>query len=300
MSYYLTIAIFSAITMIGVLGAFILTGQTGLFSLGQAAFMGLGAYISAIAFTRYNLPFAVSAVAAIAIAVSVAFLVGFATLNIRQDFFVLATFGFGQAVLAILNESVKVTGGATGYAGVPRLTTPWLAFGSLIVAIFLVWNFRRSLYGRVSLAVRSDQLAAGVAGINVFRHKLLVFMLASAFAAYAGVLLGFFTTYVEPAMFGWMQDVFWIIMIFFGGRDSLTGTLVGAATLSALPEALRFTSEWRITAYCIIILLIINFRPRGLFGTWELSLRPLLAQRRPSRSLIAQQQEQNVRAGDRQ
>jgi branched-chain amino acid transport system permease protein len=90
------------------------------------------------------------------------------------------------------------------------------------------------------------------------------------------VLMGFYNRYIDPNMYGWMVSVMWIIIVFFGGRDSLTGTLLGAMILLALPEILRFASEWRITLYCVIILLIINLRPKGLFGYWELSIKPLI------------------------
>jgi branched-chain amino acid transport system permease protein len=205
-------------------------------------------------------------------------------LKIRQDFFALVTFGFGEALRAVMDESVKYTGGAMGFSGVPQLTTPWLAAGSLIAAVWLVANVRRSKFGRDCLAIRTDELAAQVLGINSFDHKLKVFLLGAGLSAYAGALMAFFTTYVEPAMFGWNQSAIWIIMVFVGGRDSLTGTIFGAAALSALPEILRFASQWRVLIYCLIILAIINFRPAGLFGTWELTLENLGLRRRKASS----------------
>jgi len=280
MDYFLTVGIFSAITTLGVLGTFVLTGLTGLFSLGQAAFMGLGSYTAALAVVKYGVPFPLAVALAVVLSVGVAYVIGFTTLKIRQDFFALVTFGFGEALRAIMDESVKYTGGAMGFSGVPQLTTPWMAFGSLVVAVWLIRNVRRSKFGRDCLVIRTDEMAAQVLGINSFAHKLKVFMLGAALSAYAGALMAFFTTYVEPAMFGWTQSAIWIIMVFFGGRDSLTGTIIGAATLSALPEVLRFASEWRVLIYCVIILLIINFRPAGLFGKWELSLAGLW--RRPT------------------
>ncbi|HEY3316455.1 MAG TPA: branched-chain amino acid ABC transporter permease [Bacillota bacterium] len=281
MSYYVTVGVFTAITIIGVLGTFVLTGLTGLFSLGQAAFMGLGAYVSALAVVTFHVPFPLAVVLAVLVAIGVGYFIGSTTLKIRQDFFALATFGFGEAARAVMNESVKWTGGAMGFAGVPKLTTPWLAVVSLIVAVWLVRNVRYSKFGRDCLAIRTDELAAEVMGINAFDHKLKVFLLGAGLSAFAGALMAFFTTYVEPAMFGWMQSAIWIIMVFFGGRDSLTGVIIGAATLSALPEVLRFASQWRVAIYCLIILLIINFRPAGLFGRWELSLETLGLKRRP-------------------
>jgi branched-chain amino acid transport system permease protein len=279
----MTVAVFSAITTLGVLGTFVLTGLTGLFSLGQAAFMGLGSYAAALAVVKYGIPFPVAALLAVLLSVGVAYVIGFTTLKIRQDFFALVTFGFGEALRAVMDESVKYTGGAMGFSGVPQLTTPGLAFGSLAVAVWLIHNVRRSKFGRDCLSIRTDELAAQVVGINSFAHKLKVFMLGAGLSAFAGALMAFFTTYVEPAMFGWMQSAIWIIMVFFGGRDSLTGTIIGATMLSALPEVLRFASEWRVLIYCVIILLIINFRPAGLFGRWELSFAGLGAKLRRSR-----------------
>ena len=275
MDFYLTVALAIAVNTIAVLGTFILTGMNGMFSLGQGAFMGLGAYISAICVVNYHLPFALAILISIVISAGLAVLVGSATLRIRQDFFALATFGFGQAVIGLLTETVNVTGGAMGFSNIPHLTTPALAFISLAVAIALIWGFRRSHFRQDSLAIRSNELAAKVAGINVFKHKMTVYIISAAFAAYAGALMAFHTRYVEPAMYGWMTSVTWIIIVFFGGRDSLTGTVLGSFILLALPEILRFTSAWRILLYCIVILLIINLRPRGLFGNWELSLKSI-------------------------
>jgi len=286
MGFYLTLAINIAVFSIAVLGTFMLTGMNGLFSLGQAAFMGLGAYISAILVVNYHLPFFLAVLISILTCAFLAFLVGSATLRIRQDFFALATFGFGQAVTAFMTEYVSVTGGAMGFSNIPNLTTPALAFISLVVAIFIVWGIRRSHFGRDSLAIRSNELAAKVEGINVLKHKVIIFILAAAFAAYAGALMAFHTRYVEPNMYGWITSVTWIIIVYFGGRDSLTGTVIGAIILYLAPEILRFTTAWRILIYCVIILLIINLRPRGLFGTWEFSLKPLIRLFQPKKQEV--------------
>ncbi len=276
MTFAVTLGTTMMISMIAVLGTFMLTGMNGLFSLGQAAFMGLGSYVSAILVVNYNVPFIIAIIISLSVVALLALIVGYATLKIRQDFFALATFGFGQAVIGLMTESVNVTGGAMGFSNIPRLTSPTLALISLLVAIFFVWNLKRSHYGRDSLAIRSDELAASVEGINVFKHKLTIFVISTIFAAYAGILMAFHVRYVEPAMYGWMVSVTWIIIVFFGGRDSLTGSIIGGFILLAAPEALRFTTAWRILIYCVLILLIMNLRPRGLFGNWEFSLKSLL------------------------
>jgi branched-chain amino acid transport system permease protein len=276
MTYYLTVSTSIAIAMIGVLGTHLITGMNGLFALGQAAFMGVGAYTSAILVVNLGVPFPIAVIISVSATLVVAYLVGLATLRIRQDFFALATFGFGQAVIGLFTELVDVTGGALGFSNIPRITTPTLAFVSLAVCIFLVAGIRHSHFGRDSLAIRGNNVAAKSTGINIFQHRMVFFLISAAFSAYAGVLAGFYNRYIDPNMYGWMVSVMWIIIVFFGGRDSLTGTLFGAVILLALPEILRFASEWRITLYCVIILLIINLRPKGLFGYWELSLKPLI------------------------
>lgn len=275
MSFYIQLGVLIAINTIAVLGTFLLTGMNGLFSLGQGAFMGLGAYISAILVVNAGLPFSIAVIISILICAVLALLIGMASLKIKQDFFALVTFGFGQAIVAFFQEYVTVTGGAMGFSNIPHNCTPSLAFISLAVAIFFVWSFRRSHFHKDSLAIRSNELAAQVAGINVFKHKVIIFIIAAVLTSYAGALMAAHTCYVEPRMYGWMTSVTWIIIVFFGGRDSLTGVLFGSLLLYSAPEILRFTTALRMLLYSVIILIIINIRPRGLFGTWELSIEPL-------------------------
>lgn len=270
MTYYLTVSTSIAIVLISVLGTHLLTGMNGMFSLGQAAFMGVGAYTSAILVVTFGVPFPIAVLLAIALTVFIALLVGLATLRIRQDFFALATFGFGQAMIGLFTELVQLTGGSMGFTNIPRITTPTLAFLSLAICIFIVWSIRRSHFGRDSLAIRGNEMAAKTSGIDIFRHKMIMLLISAAFSAYAGVLLAFYNRYIDSNSFGWMVSVTWIIIVFFGGRDSLFGTMLGGIILLALPEALRFAAEWRITLYCITILFIINVMPKGLFGSIKL------------------------------
>ena len=275
MAYYLTVGTSIAIVLISVLGTHLLTGMNGMFSLGQAAFMGLGAYTSAIMVVTFGLPFPIAAIIAIFLTLVVAYLVGLATLRIRQDFFALATFGFGQAMIGLFTELVQLTGGSMGFTNIPRITTPAFAFISLSVCIFIVWSIRKSHFGRDSLAIRGNEMAAKSSGINIFKHKMIIFLISASLAAFAGVLLAFYNRYINSNSFGWMVSVTWIIIVFFGGRDSLFGTILGGVVLLALPEVLRFAAEWRITLYCITILFIINVMPKGLFGSIKLPKKAL-------------------------
>jgi len=200
-------------------------------------------------------------------------MVGIPTVRLRRDYISLVTFGFGEAIIATLNNSTNITGGATGLSGVPQFTNFWAVLITVIICLAIVISYKHSKYGRQCLALRSDELAAKAMGIHVERLKLITFLIASVMTSFAGVLYVFYTSYVEPGAFGWVVSAEWTIIVFVGGINSLTGAVAASILLTGLPEMLRFASEWRIVIYCVIVLLIINFRPTGIFGENELSLR---------------------------
>ena len=259
--------------MIGVLGSYLVTGLTGLFSFGQAAFFSVGAYTAAVLVKNMEVPFLLAVPAAMAVGLVAGLIVGYPTVRLRRDYISLVTFGFGEAIIALLNNSTNLTGGAMGLSGIPRYTNFAVVWGSVAICLALVAGYKYSKFGRQCLALRTDELAAKAMGINVYRVKLVTFLFAAAMTSYAGVLYAFYTTYVEPGAFGWIVSAEWIIIVFVGGINSLTGSVFATLLLTGLPEVLRFASEWRIAAYCIIVLLIINFRPIGLFGEFELTLQ---------------------------
>lgn len=275
MAMYMNILTQIFITLISVAGVYVLTGLTGMFSLGQAAFMAVGAYASGIFVVKMGLPFALACVLAILIAVLVGFIVGLPTVRLRRDYISLVTLGFGEAITALLNRMTSLTGGASGFVNIPKKTTFWLALASALVAITLVAFFKSSKFGRQCIAVRGDELAAKAMGINVPRIKMTAFLTSVALTAYSGCLYAFYITYVEPSIFGWKKSADWVIMVFFGGVNSLTGSVLGSFILSGLPEVLRSLSSYRYIIYAVLVLMIINFKPSGLFGEWELTPKNL-------------------------
>jgi len=271
MDYFLSTAAFTGITLVGVLGVYLITGLTGLFSLGQAAFMAIGGYVAAVLVKNLNVPVPLAVVAAIATGTLAGLLVGYPTVRLRRDYISLVTLGFGEAIVAVLNNSANITGGAMGISGIPQLTTLPVLGVSVVVCLAIVILYKNSKYGRQCLALRSDELAAKSMGIDVCRIKLVTFLLASAITSYSGVLFGFYTTYLEPAAFNWVISAEWTIIVFVGGVNSLTGAVLATILLSGLPELLRFAAEWRIAIYCVIVLLIINYRTSGIMGERELA-----------------------------
>lgn len=276
MEFYASILTFTLISVIAVSGIYVLTGLTGMFSLGQAAFMAIGAYVSGVLVVKAGMPFAAAVVSAVAVSVMVGYIVGLPTVRLRRDYISLVTLGFGEAITALLNQAQSITGGALGFSGIPKKTTPLLALASAVICVVLISYLKNSKYGRQCIAAKSDELAAKAMGINVPRIKMTAFLISVAVTSYAGVLYAFYTTYVDPGIFGWKKSAEWVIMVFFGGVNSLTGSIFGTMILTALPEMLRFAAAYRTVFYAVLVLLIVNFKPTGLFGEYELSIKNII------------------------
>lgn len=265
------------ITLIAVAGVYVLTGLTGMFSLGQAAFMAIGAYASGLLVLRAHLPIALACVLAVVMATGVGFLIGYPVVRLRRDYISLVTLGFGEAIAALLNRMTFLTGGASGLTGIPRTVGLGITAVSAVVVLALVAFFKNSKYGRQCIALQGDELAAKAMGINVTKVKMTAFLLSVALTSYSGCLYAFYMSYVDPTGFGWKKSADWVIMVFFGGVNSLTGSTLGAFILSALPQALRSLQSYRYVIYAILVLIILNFKPSGLLGEWELSPRNIRA-----------------------
>lgn len=261
------------ITLIAVSGVYVLTGLTGMFSLGQAAFMAIGAYASGLLVIRAHIPFALACLIAVAMATGIGFLIGYPVVRLRRDYISLVTLGFGEAIAALLNRMTTLTGGANGLTGIPRIVGLGITLVSAVAAITLVAFFKTSKYGRQCIALRGDELAAKAMGINVTKVKMTAFLLSVALTSYSGCLYAFYMSYVDPSGFGWKKSADWVIMVFFGGVNSLTGSTLGAFILSALPQVLRGMQNYRYVIYAVLVLIILNFKPSGLLGEWELSIR---------------------------
>lgn len=271
MAFYTSLFISICITSIGIMSMYLLLGLSGIFSMGQAAFMSVGAYAAGLLAIKSELPMAINMILAIITGMLVAGLIAIPVIKLRRDYVALVTISFGEAIVALLNKMTNLTGGSLGLNGIPRLMNVPLAILIVAACLFMVLNFKKSKFGRQCLAVKSDEISAAAMGINVKDTKMLVFVLAGGFTALSGAMWAYLTTYVEPNSFGQKLSVEWIIMTFIGGSNSLSGSILSAVILKTLPEVLRFADNMRIVIYSVIVLLIINFRPQGLLGEKELS-----------------------------
>jgi len=272
MSYYMDLATLVGIQVIAVVGVFAISGLTGLMSLGQGGFMAIGAYTAVLTNMRLGVPWPLAILLGMVAVCIVSPIVGYPSLRLRRDFFAIATFGFGEAVTALGRMFTQVTGGTMGLAGIPRFTNVWIVAFAVGATIFMTANLKNSRLGRNSLAIRSDELSAEAAGIDVFGHKMKVFVYGASLAGLAGGLQAFFIHYMDPMIFNVWTSVEQVVLVYFGGINSLTGCVVSTLLLSALPEAFRFARLWRVVIYSVFVVVILNLRPQGLLGDYELSL----------------------------
>ena len=233
------------ITLIAVAGVYVLTGLTGMFSLGQAAFMAIGSYASGLLVVKAHMPLVPAIIIAVALATLVGYLIGYPVVRLRRDYISLVTLGFGEAIAALLNRMTSLTGGASGFTGIPRKTTLTIAAVSAVLAIALVAFFKSSKYGRQCIALRGDELAAKAMGINVIRIKMTAFLLSVALTAYSGCLYAFYMSYVDPTGFGWKKSADWVIMVFLAASTALQVPRWGR---SSLVRCRRSCADCRTTA----------------------------------------------------
>ncbi len=272
MDYILSIVILGGINMIAVLGLSIFTGFTGLFSLGHAAFVAVGAYTSAILTYYYYVNYYLALAAGAAAAGAVSLIIGAPTLRakLRSDYFAIAVLGFGEA-LRVLLENLEITNGARGLPGIDSFTTLPVVLTCLVGGVLVARNFLRSRWGAACIAIREDHVAAETAGVRLFRTRLLSLVVSAVYCGLSGGLLAHFLSFIQPQMFTLVQSTQLLAAVIAGGMGSLSGPLIASFVFIALPEALRVAQMWRLVAYGLLLVLIMVFRPQGLLGYSELS-----------------------------
>jgi len=274
LEYWLGVATLTGIYMIAVLGMSILTGFTGLFSVGHAGFMAIGAYTSALLTKTYGIPIVFGIIFAMAAALLVGLLIGYPTLKLKGDYFVIATLGIGQATKLIIENLTDITGGARGLTGIPEGSSFLTVLIIVLVVIWILSNFLRSKQGRNCVAVREDELAAASIGTKVASYKLLAMGISCALCGLSGALLAHYMQYLSPSMFSIVKSDELVMTVILGGTGSLTGSVIASLVLIPLPEVLRFGAiqEWRMVFYGLLVVLVIIFKPSGLMGNKEISI----------------------------
>jgi branched-chain amino acid transport system permease protein len=282
----------------------LLNGFTGLFSLGHAGFMAIGAYVSALltmtpaqktmnfflapivpALANVQVPFIAALIIAGLVAALFAWLIGTPVLRLRDDYLAIATLGFAEIIRVLITNMQTVTNGALGLKGLPKFSTTWVVWSVAALAVIFMFALTRSAYGRSLKAVRDNEIAAQAMGIDVAHVKIVSFVISGFMAGVGGALLGHLMTTIDPKMFVFGLTYNIILIVVLGGNGSITGSVIASIVVTVLMEALRFLDGpldfvvfktdglpgLRMVVFSLLLMIVVIYRQKGLMGTKEFS-----------------------------
>lgn len=280
-------------------------GYTGLFSLGQPGFMAIGAYVTAFltvsatdklsiykivpiseGFANLQAPFFVALILGGVVSAFFAFLIGFPVLRLRGDYLAIATLGFSEIIRIFITNAQGITNGPTGINRIPNTyMNLYVVCGILVLIVIFILAMMKTSYGRALLAIREDEVAAQAMGINLFKHKMLAFVLSGFFAGIGGGLLASLVGAIGPDQFKFTVAYDILLMVVLGGQGSVSGSVAGAFVVRIALEKLRFLDEpinfgvfqypgiggMRMVVFSILLMLVIILWRKGIFGNKEFS-----------------------------
>ncbi|HVR15911.1 MAG TPA: branched-chain amino acid ABC transporter permease [Candidatus Limnocylindrales bacterium] len=250
-----------------------LTLACGLLTVANAAFMGIGAYAAALLTINGGIPFFFAITAGALLPALIALVIGRPTLRLSGVYLAMATLAFGEVVRILILNAESITGGALGLNGIPLLTT-WLDVTLAVgVMLYVLLRLAHARIGRAMTAIRQDEVATELMGINVRAYKLFSFVLGAALAGLAGALNAHFTFFISPNEYGFERGVEILAMGVLGGATSPWGALIGAALVTLLPELLRGLGHYRSLINGVILIVIILYSPKGLWELLQFAMR---------------------------
>lgn len=270
--YYARILTLACINIIMAVSLNLIIGFTGQFSIGHAGFMSIGGYTAAVITMHMHAPFLVSLIAGGLFACAIGILVGLPILRLRGDYLAITTLGLGEIIRVVI-QNIDYVGGASGLPGIPYKSTFEWVYAIMVVTLLVIYNVIHSSQGRAMISVREDEIAAEAMGINTTKYKIYAFAIGAFFAGIGGGLYAHYIMYMDPVSFNWLKSFDIVTYVVLGGMGSLTGSVISAGLLTLLPEVLRAFNDYRLIVYPIALILIMRFRPQGLLGSKELSLK---------------------------
>ena len=280
-SYIMQLVLNILVYVILAMGLNLLTGFTGILSLGHAAFFGIGAYASGILNTRLGWPFWATLIISVVITALLSLLLAFPALRVKGTYLVLMTIGFGEVVRLLLVNWIALTNGPNGIVGISypdfgffKLTNMNQCYYlALIFAVLLMLYLRvlmKSRVGRCLLAIRDDDRAAELVGIDVSQYKLKAFMISAAYCAIAGSLYAHVIRFISPDSFRADESQLILCCVIIGGIGTFKGPVIGAILLTIIPELFRSLADFRMVLYGVILMIVIIFFPGGVARYWDL------------------------------
>lgn len=305
--YYSRIVLDIGIAMVMAVSLNIVNGMTGQFSIGHAGFMTLGGYAAGMVtyYTSLSLwdsnsthggflgsgewLFVVSCLVGGLVAAGAGYVVGLPSLRLRGDYLAIVTLGFGEILRVILQQTGRVlddaealksatwsqlipppVGGSIGFDGIPKYTNLFWVYVFVTFTVVLAYRLKQSSLGRAMISIREDEIASQAMGVNIARNKVLAFVLAAFLAGAAGGLFAHEKgVIISPKDSGFQRSFDYVIMTVLGGSGSITGVMLAALILTALPEMLRDFDQYRLIVYALVLIIMMIVRPQGLFGIHE-------------------------------
>ena len=285
-SYYQVVLYNIGINIVLALGLNLIIGYSGQFSLGHAGFMAIGAYCAVLVMLKVDgtVGFLAGIGFGIVMTALIALIIAIPTLRLRGDYLAIATLGFSEVIRIAITNMDDITGGAAGLNNIPKITNFNWIFGVIVISLVLIVNFARSSHGRATASVREDEIAAESMGVNTTKYKTLAFVIGACLASVGGALYaGNFYT-LTPGIFGFMKSVDILVIVVFGGMGSLSGSIVAAFLLGLINMFLNDYAELRMIIYSVLIIVIMVYRPNGLFGNKELNINAIFKRKGGKRS----------------
>lgn len=266
------------INIILAVGLNLVVGFSGQLSLGHAGFMAIGAYATGIILKMIpSTPgFLLSILVGMLLATVAALIVGIPTLRLKGDYFAIATLGASEIIRVAILNLPDLTNGAVGISGIPRIVDWRFAYIAAALTILLIVNYIRSSPGRVTIAIREDEIAAESLSIRTTLYKNIAFLMGAMSAALAGSIHASYFGVINPGQFTFNKSIDVLIIVVFGGIGSVTGSIVAAVLLGLINVYLQSFGALRMIVYALVLILIMIFRPSGLMGHVEFSLSKLL------------------------
>lgn len=271
-SYYEGILTLALINIILAVSLNLIVGFTGQLCLGHAGFMSIGAYLSAVLTLKANIPFLAAILIGAVFACILAALIGYPTLRLTGDYFAITTLAFCE-IIRIIIMNIDYVGGARGLTGIAKKSNFTITFLFAVITIVIIYNIIHSSQGRAMLSVRENEIAAESMGINAFKYKMMAFIIGAFFAGLAGGLYSHYSGYLQPIAFDFNKSIDYLTFVVFGGMGSLSGSVIATLILTFLPELLRSMQDFRMIIYPLLLIILMIFRPQGLLGDKELSLK---------------------------
>ena len=279
-SYYESTLFTICINMILAVSLNLIVGICGQFSLGHAGFMAIGAYCAGIVtrmMPNYGgmvigilVGFAISSIAALIVSIP--------TLRLRGDYLAIVTLGFSE-IIRICIQNMKITNGAAGLTGIPKLTTWPILFAAVVVSVIVCTNFVRSAPGRAARAINDDEIAAEAMGVNTTKYKVIAFVVGAILASLAGSLFANYFYVLNPNQFTFNKSIDILVMVVFGGMGSMSASVLAAIVIGILNMYLQQFTDLRMIIYGAALVLMMIFRPQGILGSWELSIERWMKKR---------------------